>query len=80
MLVNKEPNAPKNIINSMNEFFEKNNLQIKVQITNEIGEPTLEEQTKIFFQKQLNEISTNPIIKEIFSTFKNYTIEKIETL
>lgn len=80
LFVNKNENSPKNIINNMNLFFENNNIDINVKLSPEPGEPTLEEQEKILFEKQINEISTQPIMKEFFRTFKNYSVEKIENL
>ncbi len=80
LFVNKEQNSPKNIINNMNMFFENNNIDIKVELSPETGQPTLEEQEKILFEKQIQEISKEPIMKELFNYFKNYSIEKIENL
>ena len=80
VFVNKVENAPKNIINNMNMFFEKNNIDIKVELSPEIGEPTLEEQEKMLFEKQIQEISKEPVIKEFFRYFDNYSVEKIEKL
>ena len=75
-----EQKSPKNIINNMNMFFENNNIDIKVELSPKTGQPTLEEQEKILFEKQIQEISEEPIMREFFKSFKNYSVEKIEKL
>ena len=80
LFVNKEKNSSQNIINNMNMFFEEHNIDIKVQLSPELGEPTLEQQEKMLFQKQIDEISKQPIMKEFFNSFKNYSVEKIEKI
>lgn len=80
LFVNKEENSSQNIINNMNIFFEEHNIDIKVQLSPELGEPTLEQQEKMLFQKQIEEISKQPIMKEFFNSFKNYSVEKIEKI
>ena len=80
VFVNTVEDAPRNIINRMNLFFEDNNIDINVALSHEEGQPTLEQQEKILLEKQIQEISKQPIMKEFFKRFTNYSVEKIEKL
>ena len=80
LFINLEKGYPREIIRNINSFFETNKYQIKVEHSNEIGEDTLEQKKKKFFEAQLEEASKNPILKEILECFSNSRVANIEDL
>ncbi len=64
----------------MNEFFDNNNIKIKTELSNEKGEEPLEKKEKLLLQEQIDMVKDNPIIKEVFRYFKNYTVETIKNI
>ncbi|MBR4316168.1 MAG: hypothetical protein IKP65_04270 [Alphaproteobacteria bacterium] len=78
--VNLEEGYPREIIKNLNNFFDKNKYNIKVECSLERGEDTLEQKKKALFNKQLDEVSQNPILKEILTCFTNSTVANIEEL
>lgn len=80
LFVNLKNGYPREIIRNINNFFDTNKYQIKVEHSNEIGEDTLEQKKKKFFEAQLEEASKNPILKEILECFSNSRVANIEDL
>ncbi len=78
--VNLEEGYPREIIKNLNHFFDENKYNIKVECSLERGEDTLEQKKKALFNKQLDEVSQNPILKEILTCFANSTVANIEEL
>ncbi|MBR1545075.1 MAG: hypothetical protein IJ638_03985 [Alphaproteobacteria bacterium] len=78
--VNLEEGYPREIIKNINHFFEENKYKIKMEYSNEKGEDTLEQKKKAVFKKQLEEVSQNPILKEILECFSNSVVANIEEL
>ena len=80
IFVNLENGYPKEIIKNLNRFFDENRFKIKVEFSNEKGDDTLEQKKKALFNKQLDEVSQNPILKEILTCFPNSIVANIEDL
>ena len=80
LLINLEDGYPKEIIRNLNNFFEENKYKVKVEHSPERGEDTLEQKKKALFNKQLEEVSQNPLLKEILTCFSNSVVAKIEDL
>ena len=80
LLINLEDGYPKEIIRNLNNFFEENKYKVKVEHSPEHGEDTLEQKKKALFNKQLEEVSQNPLLKEILTCFSNSVVAKIEDL
>ena len=78
--VNLEAGYPKEIIKNINRFFEENNYKVKMECSSERGEDTLEQKKKALFNKQLEEVSQNSILKEILQCFSNSIVANIEEL
>lgn len=78
--VNLENGYPREIIKNINHFFEENKYKIKMEYSSEKGEDTLEQKKKAVFKKQLEEVSQNPILKEILECFSNSVVANIEEL
>ena len=78
--INLEDGHPREIIKNLNHFFEENKYKVKVVQSSERGEDTLEQKKKALFNKQLEEISQNPILKEILQCFSNSIVANIEEL
>lgn len=78
--VNLENGYPREIIRNINNFFETNKYQIKVEHSNEIGEDTLEQKKRKLFESQLEEASKNPILREVLTCFSNSRVANIEDL
>ena len=78
--VNLEDGYPREIIKNINHFFEENKYKIKMEYSSEKGEDTLEQKKKAVFKKQLEEVSQNPILKEILECFSNSVVANIEEL
>ena len=78
--VNLEDGYPREIIKNINHFFEENKYKIKMEYSSEKGEDTLEQKKKAVFKKQLEEVSQNPILKEILDCFSNSVVANIEEL
>lgn len=80
LLVNLEDGYPRELIKNLNNFFTTNNINIKVEFSSEQGQDTLEQKKKAIFKAQLDEVSKNPILKEILDCFTNSVVANIEDL
>ena len=80
LLVNLEDGYPRELIKNLNNFFTANNINIKVEFSSERGQDTLEQKKKAIFKAQLDEVSKNPILKEILDCFTNSVVANIEDL
>ena len=80
LLVNLEDGYPRELIKNLNNFFTANNINIKVEFSSERGQDTLEQKKKAIFKAQLDEVSKNPILKEILTCFTNSVVANIEDL
>lgn len=80
LLVNLEDGYPRELIKNLNNFFTANNINIKVEFSSERGQDTLEQKKKAIFKTQLDEVSKNPILKEILDCFTNSVVANIEDL
>lgn len=80
LYVNLEEGYPREIIKNINNFFDRNKYKVKVEYSNERGEDTLEQKKKALFKMQLEEVSQNPILKEILQCFSDSVVAKIEEL
>lgn len=80
LLVNLEEGYPRELIKNLNNFFATNNINIKVEFSSERGQDTLEQKKKAIFKAQLDEVSKNPILKEILTCFTNSVVANIEDL
>lgn len=80
LLVNLEDGYPRELIKNLNNFFTTNNINIKVEFSSERGQDTLEQKKKAIFKAQLDEVSKNPILKEILDCFTNSVVANIEDL
>ncbi len=78
--VNLEVGYPKEIIKNLNRFFDENKYKIKVEYSQEKGDDTLEQKKKALFNRQLEEVLQNPILKEILTCFSNSIVANIEDL
>lgn len=80
LLINLEDGYPRELIKNLNNFFTANNINIKVEFSSERGQDTLEQKKKAIFKAQLDEVSKNPILKEILDCFTNSVVANIEDL
>ena len=80
LLINLEDGYPRELIKNLNNFFTTNNINIKVEFSSERGQDTLEQKKKAIFKAQLDEVSKNPILKEILTCFTNSVVANIEDL
>lgn len=80
LLVNLEDGYPRELIKNLNNFFTANDINIKVEFSSERGQDTLEQKKKAIFKAQLDEVSKNPILKEILDCFTNSVVANIEDL
>lgn len=80
LLINLEERYPRELIKNLNNFFTANNINIKVEFSSERGQDTLEQKKKAIFNAQLDEVSKNPILKEILTCFTNSVVANIEDL
>lgn len=80
LLINLEDGYPRELIKNLNNFFTTNNINIKVEFSSERGQDTLEQKKKAIFKAQLDEVSKNPILKEILDCFTNSVVANIEDL
>ena len=80
IFINLEQGYPKEIVRNINNFFNENKYKIKIECCQEKGEDTLEQKKKALFNKQLEEVSQNPILKEVLACFSNSVVANIEEL
>lgn len=80
IFVNLEDGYPKEIIKNLNNFFSENKYNVRVEYSKEKGDDTLEQKKKALFNRQLEEVLQNPILKEILTCFSNSTVANIEDL
>ena len=80
LFVNLEDGYPREIVKNLNHFFDENKYKIKIECSTERGEDTLEQKKKALFNKQLEEVSQNPILKEVLNCFSNSVVANIEEL
>lgn len=80
LFINFDSGYPRELLKNLNDFFLKAKYNIKVEHSNQLGEDTISSKKQALFQKQLNEISTSPLLKEVLTAFKNSYVAKIDEL
>ncbi len=65
---------------NLNTFFIDNKYKINVAQSSELGEDTLEQKEKALFQRQIDEVKENPILKEVLECFENSVVANIENI
>ncbi len=80
IFINLETGYPREIVKNINNFFNDNKYKVKIECCQEKGEDTLEQKKKALFNKQLEEVSQNPILKEVLECFSNSVVANIEEL
>ncbi len=80
LFINFDTGYPRELLKNLNTFFAKEKYNIKVEHSTLPGQDTIYKQKQDLFNKQLQELSTNPILKELLNSFKNSYVAKIEDI
>lgn len=70
--------APAAIVRNMNSLFKDEGLCVQVEKSDEAGGPTLEEQKRAEFDRQLESMASNPVLSEILRVFPDARVDRIE--
>ena len=65
---------------NLNSFFEENNFKIEVVGSDEKGQDTLTTQKQNLLKTQMEELSKNPVFREILNCFTDSVVANIEDL
>lgn len=80
LYINLETGYPKGIMKNLNSFFEENNFKIEVVGSDEKGQDTLTTQKQNLLKTQMEELSKNPVFREILNCFPDSVVANIEDL